>query len=536
MEVTSLSCLSCRALMSRVVEQDARLASMRSLFELDARCVEQSADEQLRQQTLERHWYLEQYRVATKDLAEARIRAQALEEQVSSLHEALDCLGERLRKKEHELDEWMEIRWSADNNGDETLHSKEDDEPGGQMRCTQWTQTFDEGGILEICHREGRSEGFSQEIQREVCIAGSPKGVPPTVVAFQRSSSSPRSPSASLGDSNACLKGRPDPSPSPVATATTSLTAILPKDGSLSPQLKARSSTSREQFSAGLSLQSSQCSRVSGSRDRCLTPRVQWSRQPSEYSMTSVAPRRSTSVSFSPPHGELEEEQKRVHLLPKQRTARETTVLMPSRGGAASSWCSRRNGETVVVLHPPAPHKSLATVVTNNNNCVSRTSTTRHRPMRTRLVPPKPVTDDLDALSAGAGLAMLRGLALRADASMYLVMGQVNDMKDCGCPLKVAVTTIKQILLGALPHLSKKIKDGQQWDVSKKDVMMLDVEHAGPLARALKVLVTSHDYLKNSQRIDHRMKASLTELYSNVHIFVALARLPHVQRQLSPSL
>lgn len=126
------------------------------------------------------------------------------------------------------------------------------------------------------------------------------------------------------------------------------------------------------------------------------------------------------------------------------------------------------------------------------------------------------------------GLHMLRGLTVRADPNMLRTMTTMHELRDTGCPLKQALTTVKQVLLGAMPSLAARIRDGELWQVRKRDLQALQLEHCSSLATALRSLMVAHDYLRGQER--GQAMSSIVELYLNMHIFVALARAPAVQR------
>lgn len=129
------------------------------------------------------------------------------------------------------------------------------------------------------------------------------------------------------------------------------------------------------------------------------------------------------------------------------------------------------------------------------------------------------------------GLHMLRGLTVRADPNMLRTMTTMHELRDICCPLKQALATVKQILLGAMPRLSTRIRDGELWQVRKRDLQALHLEHCGSLATALRSLMVAHDYLKGQER--GQALGSLVEMYLNMHVFVALARAPAVQGHFS---
>jgi hypothetical protein len=129
------------------------------------------------------------------------------------------------------------------------------------------------------------------------------------------------------------------------------------------------------------------------------------------------------------------------------------------------------------------------------------------------------------------GLHLLRGLTVRADPNMLRTMTTMHELRDVCCPLKQALATVKQILLAAMPSLAARIRDGELWQVRKCDLQALQLDHCGSLATALRSLMVAHDYLKGQER--GQALGSLVEMYVNMHIFVALARAPAVQRHFS---
>lgn len=129
------------------------------------------------------------------------------------------------------------------------------------------------------------------------------------------------------------------------------------------------------------------------------------------------------------------------------------------------------------------------------------------------------------------GLHMFRGLTVRADSNMLRTMTTMHERRDTGCPLKQALTSVKQILLGAMPSLASRIRDGEQWQVRKRDLQSLQLEHTSGIANSLRSLMVAHDYLRGQDR--GQAMPSLVELYLNIHVFILLARAPTIQRHFS---
>ena len=136
----------------------------------------------------------------------------------------------------------------------------------------------------------------------------------------------------------------------------------------------------------------------------------------------------------------------------------------------------------------------------------------------------------LDKKYAGVrdAFAELRGLVLRADASMFMTLASVHTLRDCGCPLKLSIAKIKQTILAACPALCKRIKDGLKWDVQRSDLMGLGEEAAGPIAASLREMVAAHDYLRYHQRTES-LQSALNEVYENIELWIQLARSRRVQ-------
>jgi hypothetical protein len=124
--------------------------------------------------------------------------------------------------------------------------------------------------------------------------------------------------------------------------------------------------------------------------------------------------------------------------------------------------------------------------------------------------------------------AELRGLVLRADASMFVTLASVHTLRDCGCPLKLSIAKIKQTILAGCPQLSRRIRDGSKWDVQRSDLMGLGEAAAGPIAASLREMVAAHDYLRYHQRTE-ALQSAMNEVYENVDLWIELARSRRVQ-------
>ena len=127
-----------------------------------------------------------------------------------------------------------------------------------------------------------------------------------------------------------------------------------------------------------------------------------------------------------------------------------------------------------------------------------------------------------------SAFAELRGLVLRADASMFVTLASVHTLRDCGCPLKLSIAKIKQTILLACPHLHKRIHDGKKWEVERRDLLGLREDAAGTIAASLREMVASHDYLRYHQRTE-ALQGALNEVYENVELWLELARSRRVQ-------
>jgi hypothetical protein len=111
---------------------------------------------------------------------------------------------------------------------------------------------------------------------------------------------------------------------------------------------------------------------------------------------------------------------------------------------------------------------------------------------------------------------------------MFVTLASVHTMRDCGCPLKLSITKLKQTILAVCPQLHRRIHDGKKWDVQRSDLFGLREEAAGPIAASLREMVASHDYLRYHKRTE-ALQGSLNEVYENLELWLELARSRRVQ-------
>lgn len=351
-----------------------------------------------------------------------------------------------------------------------------------QMKCSQWTQTADDivsscaPGSVDAGSLPGVSHSRSLSPRSE---AQSYASAAHQVVWSQRAAT--RSPSPSLARSQSMSKS---PSASRRCTAGYELTPIHPYELGQRPRLL----------------------------DGAITDDVTW--PAAEDSVVLEASARAVSVdsviiarcrpkSPSLPSGS----QGKSALYQTPRVTRAATPPSTHRSHLRDAGVRYSTGSR---LEPPVPPVCVKPV--GRRSALPQEMACMYR-------------------TAVEGLHMLRGLTIRADHKMFLTMSSVNELRDCGCPLKTALVKVKQTLLLSMPSLASKIVDGERWRLTKKDLLLLPVDHAGSIAKSLRELVVAHDYLRNQQRGE--TLTSVAELYLNIHIFVTLARSPVVQSCIS---
>ncbi|CAD2217114.1 hypothetical protein ADEAN_000459200 [Angomonas deanei] len=154
--------------------------------------------------------------------------------------------------------------------------------------------------------------------------------------------------------------------------------------------------------------------------------------------------------------------------------------------------------------------------------------------------------------SAKVSLALLRGLILRSDTSLFSLLGKLNSLNRPEKVFQTALSTLRGMVEQVRPEAFRhKAREGALWLFNSEEICLLEEANIIGIAPVLRDLVASHDWTRRSNRslfsrgtegvavgkgevnFGTSLESSFFEFYVNLHIFLTLAQSASVSKQIN---